>query len=47
MTASPVRDDALVAALLDTSRRLLGLALGGATLGAVAAMPMVATLLAS
>ena len=36
-----------VAALLDSSRRLLALALGGVALGAVAAMPMVATLLAS
>jgi hypothetical protein len=36
-----------MAAMLDTSKRLLGLALGGVTLAAVAAMPMVATLLAS
>ena len=47
MAVRVVGDDGAMAELLDTSRRVLALALGGVTLGAVAAMPMVATLLAS
>ena len=43
----PPRHDEAMAAILDTSKRLLGLTLGGETLVAAAAMPMVATLLAS
>lgn len=36
-----------MAAMLDISRRVLALAVGGVTLAAVAALPIVATLLAS